>query len=339
MIINHTGRGIISFDLKYDKHIMESFEFESGRVLDNVEVSYFISGVPKYDDDGNIVNAIIYSPTLQGQYSFFTHYRDLVDTAEFNENDYYFIGISSLGNPESCSPSTTDLRHNFPEYTFKDRINFKKQFLAEKFGDIKKLFGIIGEGVGGYETFTWACEYPDDMEFIIVLNGAHKVSGYSYVIAKCIEGIIDASDDFYSDVYDVSLTKAVVTISRLIFVGYFSENVLENLSYDELDVFMEDYIDDSLSMDIYDFRFRNDCILKYNLEDKISDIKAKSLIIGMDGYLFINVETQIAPLEDLIEDSKVVIFRSDKDIYYDEDEDYSEIVSEIHSFLKEIKKV
>ena len=318
---------------------MESFEFESGRVLENVNVAYFTSGTPKYDDEGNIINAIIHSPTLQGQYSFFSNYLDLAETNGLNDDDYFFIRIFSLGNPESCSPSTTNLRHNFPEYTFKDRINFKKQFLAEKFGNIKKLFGIIGEGVGGYETFTWACEYPDDMEFIIVLNGAPKVSGYSYIIAKCIEGIIDASDDFYSDIYDVSLSKAVVTISRLIFVGYFSEKVLENLSFDELDVFMEDYIDDSLSMDIYDFKFRNDCILKYNLEDKISDIKAKSLIIGVDGYLFINVETQIAPLENLIEDSKVVIFHPKTENYYDEDEDYSEIISELNSFLKTIKKV
>ena len=338
MIINHIGCDIISYTVKYGKHIMESFEFESGRILENVEVSYFTSGIPKYDEEGNITNAIIYSPTLQGQYSFFSNFRDLVDTNEINKDEYYFISIFSLGNPESCSPSTTNLIHTFPEYTFKDRVNFKKQFLAEKFDNVKKLFGIVAEGVGGYETFTWACEYPDDMEFIIVLNGAHKVSGYSYVIAKCIEGIIDAADDFYSDIYDVSLSKAVVIISRLIFAGYFSEKVLENLSFDELDVFMEDYIDDSLSMDIYDFKFRNDCILKYDLKDKISNIKAKSLIIGIDGYLFINVETQIAPLADLIEDSKVLIFHSKNDNYMDA-ENYSEIISELHSFVTSLKKV
>ena len=337
MIINHNGCDNISYTIKYGEHTMESFEFESGRVLENVEVAYFTSGIPKYDDEGNIVNAIVYSPTLQGQYSFFTQYTDLVYNTDINKDDYFFIRIYSLGNPRSCSPSTTNLRHNFPDYTFKDRINFKKQFLAEKFGNIKKLFGIIGEGVGGYETFTWACEYPDDMEFIIVLNGSYKVSGYSYVIAKCIEGLIDAADDFYSDIYDPSLSKAVVTISRLIFAGYFSKSVLENLSYDEIDVFMEDYVDDTLSMDIYDFKFRNDCILKYNLEDKVSNIKAKSLIIGMDGYLFLNVETQIVPLGDLIEDSRIIVFHSEKQSYYG-DEDYSEIILELHSFLKQLEK-
>ena len=111
------------------------------------------------------------------------------------------------------------------------------------------------------------------------------------------------------------------------------------LSSDELDVFMEDYIDDSLSMDIYDFKFRNDCILKYDLKDKMSDIKAKSLIIGIEGYLFINVETQITPLADKIKDSKILIFHPKTENYYEDDEDYSEIISCINSFLDTIKKV
>ncbi len=336
MIINHIGCDIIIYNVEYGKFIMESFEFESGRVLEDVVVSYFISGTPKYDDDGNIINAIVYSPTLQGQYSFFSEYRGLVENNEVRD-DYFFIGIFSLGNPESCSPSTTDLRYNFPEYTFKDRINFKKQFLTEKFDNIKKIFGIIGEGVGGYETFTWGCEYPDDMEFLIVLNGSYRVSGYNYIIAKCIEGIIDTSDDYYSDIYGTSLSKAVETISRLIFVGYFSKNLLENSSSDELDMFLEDYVDDALSMDIYDFKFRNDCILKYNLEGKISNIKAKSLIIGMEGYLLNNVETQVLPLGDLIEDSKIFVFHPKRYNYYD-DEDYSELIFELHSFIGQFEK-
>ena len=35
---------------------MDSFEFEYGRVLENVEVAYATYGMPKYDDDGYITN-------------------------------------------------------------------------------------------------------------------------------------------------------------------------------------------------------------------------------------------------------------------------------------------
>ena len=40
---------------------MDSFQFENGAVLDNVQVEYMTFGTPKYDDDGNISNAIVYN--------------------------------------------------------------------------------------------------------------------------------------------------------------------------------------------------------------------------------------------------------------------------------------
>ena len=57
---------IIGPNITYDMHMMESFEFESGIVLENVNVEYGTSGVPRYDEEGNIINAVVYFPTLKG---------------------------------------------------------------------------------------------------------------------------------------------------------------------------------------------------------------------------------------------------------------------------------
>lgn len=59
----------------------------------------------------------------------------------------FFIRIVSFGSPESCSPSITALKHNFPNYTFRDCVNFKKQFLKENF-NLDSVLAIVGEGVG-----------------------------------------------------------------------------------------------------------------------------------------------------------------------------------------------
>lgn len=264
---------------------MDSFKFESGRVLENVNVSYETSGIPKYDDEGNIINAIVYFPNLYGGNSILAQAHDLIKKNDFSTDEYFFIRIYSLGVPESCSPSSTGLKYDFPGYTFKDRVNFKKQFLDEKF-NIKNVMGLIGEGLGGFEVFTWACEYPEDMEFIIILNSSFKTYSNRYVFVKCVESIIESSDDFYSDEYSSSFSMLSVAIFRLLFAGYFPEKVLENLSNDEIDAFMDEYVEDGLFMDIHDFKSRNDCILKYNVEDKLHEIKAKSLILGIGGYLF-----------------------------------------------------
>lgn len=316
-------------------HVMDSFVFESGQILEDVNVEYYISGIPQYDDDGNIVNAIVYCPNLYGGNSIMIQYDDLVKNHNFNKDEYFFIRIFSLGIPGSCSPSSTGLKYNFPQYTFKDRVNFKRQFLAEKF-NIKKVLGLAGEGIGGFEVFTWASEYPDEMDFIIVLNSSFKTYAHRYIFVKCVEAMIESSDDFYSNNYSSSFSMLSVAISRLLFAGFYNDEVLEKLSKDEIDALMDDYVDGSLFVDIHDFKSRNDCILTYDVEDKLQNIKSKALILGVEGYLFFNPEKDVVPLEKYIDDSKVVVFSSKKENYYDED-DFSDIVDEIISFLEQFK--
>ena len=332
------GCGIITNQTYYPKsesYVMDSFEFESGRVLEDVVVEYVTRGIPKYDKDGNIINAVIYSPTLAGGHSILPKYHNALKNFDFDVDEYFFIRIFSLGTPGSCSPSNTGLKNDFPKYTIKDRVDFKRQFLAEKF-NIKKILGIVGEGIGGYEVFSWACDYPDEMEFIILLNSAYKVYGYAYAIIKAIESMIESSDDFYSGTYSSSLSSLSVTILRVLFMSYFPARIIENLSNDELDVLMDDYVDEGLFMDIYDFKSRHDCILGFNVEDKLQNIKAKSLLLGTTGYLFYYPEKDLIPLENLIKDSKVSVFETSKENYYD-DADNSEIIKEIISFLYQFK--
>lgn len=321
-------------NFEYGNHIMESFEFESGRVLENVKVEYETRGIPSYDDDGNITNAVVYCPTLKGGLSILAQHHDFI--YDNDESSYFFIKITSLGAPDSCSPSTTGLRYGFPTYTIKDRVNFKRQFLAEKF-NIRNLLGLVGEGTGGFEVYTWACEYPDEMEFIIVLNSTYKTYGSRYVQVKIAESIVESSDDFYADGYEVSLTKLIVAITKLMFLCNYSSSLLEDFSNDELDVLMEDYVDEGLFMDIHDFKSRNDCLLAYDVSDKLHNIKAKSLIIGISDNLSFNNKKDVLPLKDKIKDLKIVTdIKSEESIFGESD--YSELGSEIKSFLNEFKR-
>lgn len=316
-------------------HVMDSFEFESGRVLENVNVDYVTRGIPKYDEDGNIVNAIIYSSTIIGGRAILPKYHNSIKKFDFDVDEYFFITILSLGTPGSCSPSSTGLKSDFPKYTIKDCVNFKRQFLAEKF-NIKKIFGIIGEGIGGFGVFQWACDYPDEMNFIIILNSPYKIYGYFYATLKSLESLLDSSDDLYENNYSSSLSLLSVTVLRVMFMSYFPRNIIENLNNDELDALMDDYVDASLFMDIHDFKSRNDCILSYDVEDKLHNIKAKSLILGTKGYLFYYPEKDLLPLENLIKGSRVRIFETIKENYYD-DLDNSDIIREIISFLYQFK--
>ena len=331
MIINEHG----SLE-GYGKYTFDEFEFESGRVLENVEVEYLLTGTPKYNKDGNIVNAIVFCHRFNSNYSSITDINDFMkEGGPMDKNDFFYISITSLGFPGSCSPSTTGLKHNFPSYTIKDRVNFKRQFLKEKL-NLDNVLGIAGRGLGGYECYMWACEYPDEMEFIMVSTSSYKTNGYRYVVSKGFDSIIESSDDFYKDTYSESLSKIMVSINRVLYSNYFSKRIFQAMSNDEIDVLMDDFVDEGLFIDIYDFKFRNDAILEYNVEDKLSNIKAKAFIVSPSDDLYYSPVYDTLPLKDLIKDSKILILESKK--RHDDIEDYDIIEDDVKEFLKQFKK-
>ena len=317
-------------------HVMDSFEFEYGRVLENVEVEYLTFGNPKYDEEGFITNAVLFFPTFQGIYSFLRESHEyMLDNSNLRE-EFYFIIIRSLGTPDSCSPSSTGLNYEFPRYTFIDVVNFKRQFLAEKF-KIKKILGLIGEGIGGYQVLTWACEYPDEMEFIFLVNTAAKVSGYRFIISKTLEYIIDSTEDYYTEGYSVSKTKSMIAINALLFAHSSSKKIFDKLDNDEISAIFEDFNDECFFNDIYDFKFRNDCDMEFDVVDKLGDIKAKSLFIGTNNNYFLS-EFDTMPFEELVPNSIVLVQEDEKEEYYFEEKDYDFIGNQVIDFLNQFVK-
>lgn len=322
------------FIYEYNKFNLNNFEFQNGEILEDVTVEYIVKGTPKYDDEGNIINAVIFCPNYDRNCFAINDYPHLTDSGmPFDLNNFFSISITSLGVPDSCCPSTTGLKYNFPAYDFLDKVNYKKQFIKEKL-NIEKVHGIVGKGMGGYEVYTWACEYPDDMDFMIVANSSFKTNGYRYVIAKGIESIIDSSNDFYSDIYDQSLTKTMISINKILYSQYFSKRIFQQLSNDEIDVLMDEYVEDGLFIDIYDFKLQNDAILYYDVEDKLSNIKAKSLILSPFDDLYFTPEFDTVPLKNLIDDCEMVVLSTNEEksrqIYH------NELISALISFLKKI---
>lgn len=317
-------------------HVMDSFEFEYGRVLENVEVEYSTFGTPKYDENGFITNAVLFFPTFQGIYSFLREsHQYIMDNSDLAEH-FYFIVVRSLGIPGSCSPSSTGLDYEFPRYTPRDSVNFRRQFVSEKF-KIKKILGLIGEGLGGYQVLEWACEFPDDMEFIFLVNTAAKVSGYRFIISKTIECIIDSIDDYYTRGYSVSKTKNMIAINSLLFAQSSSKKTFNNLDNDELVAIFEDFNDECFFRDIYDIKFRNECDMDFDVVDKLGNIKAKSLFVGTNNNYF-HSELDMLPFRELVPDSIVLIQEDTKENYYFEEKDYSPIGDKVISFLEPFKK-
>lgn len=188
---------------------MDSFEFENGEVLNDITVEYMTFGTPLYDDEGVIRNAIIYCHGSLGRYSSMKKIAPLVGKDDvFDENKYFFISLTSLGSPNSCSPSTTGLNSKFPKYSIRDVSNFQKQFLRERF-NISHVLGMIGNSMGGFVCLTSAIDYPDYSDFIIVGVSSYKVAGHDYILSKFMDEIITSDPDYAKGEMTYSLLRTL----------------------------------------------------------------------------------------------------------------------------------
>lgn len=321
--------------LGYRKHAMAEFEFENNVVLQNVEVEYTTRGTPEYDEHGNIINAVLYCHRFNGNCLSIEDLHQLVgQKSMLADYNFFYISITTLGYSESCSPSTTGLKSDFPKYSIKDRVNFKRKFLAEVFG-ITKVLGILGVGIGGYEAYTWGCEYPDEMEFLIIGHSSFKTNGYRYINCKTIDAIIDSTNAYHDKIYDESISKVILSLNLLSYSHNFSKKIFQNLSQNEIDLLAESFVDEGWIEDIYDLRYRNNAILNYDLEDKLSNIKAKTLIVGASQEGYYSPEFDVYPVEEKIENVEIYIFNSHNFVFND---DYTEFVKLFREFLEEFKK-
>ena len=300
-----------SFLYNLEYYNLDKFEFTNGKVIEDAKVEYLTGGTPEYDEDGKITNAIVYCHGSGGNYGSIRKLQDLTyPGGPFDRNKFFFISISGLGSPESCSPSTTELFYEFPSYLVEDMVNFQKQFLEEKF-NITHLKGVMGNSMGGFVALTWGVMYPDAMDFIITMVSSYKTAGHNYILSKVANEIITSDPNFGVEGYHESLSRTLRLATQVTYSYGYSKEKYRSMNNYELDVAVDDFGDQGLFGDIYDVQFQNKALLEYNIEDQLDKIKADVLIIAINQDQYFPPELDGIPLSKLIKNSQLVIFDSE----------------------------
>lgn len=290
---------------------MDSFEFENGEVLNGVQVEYMTFGTPAYDENGIIKNAVLYCHGSLGNYSSMKKIAPLVGEGDaFDENKYFFISLTALGSPGSCSPSTTNLNSKFPKYSILDVVNFQKQFLKEKF-NIDHVLGMIGNSMGGFVSLTSAIHYPDFSDFLIVGVSSYKVAGHDYILSKFVDEIITSDPDYAKGEMTYSLLRTLRLANLAEFNFGLSKKALRDMSNDELAAELESFGNEMMEIDIYDLKYCNESCMNYDVEDDLDKIKSKVLIISCKQDPHFPPELDGIPMSEMIRDAQLIIMDSD----------------------------
>ena len=151
-----------------------------------------------------------------------------------------------------------------------------------------------------------------------------------------LDNLIVSSDAYLDENYSTQLSQIMFSINSLIYSQYFSKKAFQNYTREELDLFMDSFVDEGSIVDIYDFKYRNEATLDYDIEDKLSNIKAKTSVTCSSDDHYFTPEFDIYPLKDKIENLRIDVFDAEEFVYND---DYSMFVDLFREFLEEFKKI
>jgi len=142
--------------------IVRDFRFHTGEVLPEVKLHYTTVGDPR----GEVVVALhgttgsaasILTPGFAGE---------LFGPGQPLDASRYFIVIpDTLGHGKSSKPSD-GLRAKFPRYNYDDMVEAHHRLLTEHLG-VKHARLVIGNSMGGMETWIWAAAHPEFMDIAV----------------------------------------------------------------------------------------------------------------------------------------------------------------------------
>ena len=100
-----------------------------------------------------------------------------------DSSKYFVIVVDALANGVSSSPSNSKQqpRMQFPKITIHDMVVAEHKLMAEVF-HLNHVFAVLGQSMGGMQTFDWVVSYPDFMDKAIPIVGSPKLASYDLIL-------------------------------------------------------------------------------------------------------------------------------------------------------------
>jgi homoserine O-acetyltransferase/O-succinyltransferase len=172
---------------------IEDFSFDSGEIIESLNISYQTLGELKVNPDGSN-NAVLLLHGTTGSSAQF-----LVEEfagALFNPgqpldaNEYFIIMRDAIGHGNSSKPSITGLRASFPKYQYSDMIRADHLLLTEHF-KLNRTRLTLGVSMGGMHTWMMGSEYPGFSDALMpVACSPVEIAGHNRLFRKFITELI-----------------------------------------------------------------------------------------------------------------------------------------------------
>ncbi|APW38332.1 hypothetical protein RD110_14970 [Rhodoferax koreense] len=162
--------------------VVRDFRFHTGETLPELKLHYTTVGAPSgepvlilHGTAGSGTGML--SPAFAGE--LFGPGQPL------DASKYFIILPDALGAGESSKPSD-GLRAAFPKYNYDDMVQAQYRLVREHLG-VRHLRLVLGNSMGGMQTWLWAQKYPDFMDIAVPMASVPTaMSGRNWMMRRLI---------------------------------------------------------------------------------------------------------------------------------------------------------
>jgi homoserine O-acetyltransferase/O-succinyltransferase len=259
-------------------YLAKDFKFSTGEVLPEVKLSYKTIGQPDgepvlilHGTAGSAANML--GPGFAGE--LFGADQPL------DAKKYYIIIPDALGAGNSTKPSD-GLKAKFPKYNYDDMVDAQYRLVTEGLG-IKRLRLVMGNSMGGMQTWIWGTRYPDMMDALVPMaSQPTAMSSRNWMMRRLMIETILADPDYKDGNYTAQPKSA-----RIANVFYSTGTNGGDLAYlrqaptrELADKLVDDRMKAPFTADTNDFLYQWGSSGDYNPAPKLGQIKAHLLAIN-----------------------------------------------------------
>ncbi|HET9350763.1 MAG TPA: alpha/beta fold hydrolase [Burkholderiales bacterium] len=162
--------------------VVRDFKFHTGEVLPELRLHYRTVGAPS----GEAV-VVMHGTTQSGAAMLNPNFAgELFGPGQpLDASRYYIILPDAIGHGRSSKPSD-GLRTKFPRYNYDDMVEAQHRLVTEHLG-VRRARLVIGNSMGGMETWIWAQKYPHFMDVAVPMASLPaEMSGRNWMTRRLI---------------------------------------------------------------------------------------------------------------------------------------------------------
>ncbi|MGV7216913.1 alpha/beta fold hydrolase [Bradyrhizobium sp. UFLA05-112] len=263
---------------KQGEWIARDFKFHTGETMAELKLHYTTIGEPT----GQPV--LVLHGTGQSAAGMLTpaFAGELFGTGQpLDASKYYIIIPDAVGHGKSSKPSD-GMKTSFPKYDYDDMVEAQYRLVTEGLG-VKHLRLVMGNSMGGMQTWLWGEKYPQSMDALAPMaSQPTEMASRNWMMRRIMLDTIRSDPDYNGGNY-----TSQPRMMKYAIVAYGIASIGGTLAYQaqaptaaKADKMVDERLAAPITADANDFVYQWESSHDYNASERLERIEAPLLLIN-----------------------------------------------------------